>query len=216
MTDHPTLPPLLDGPELPPDEFDPENVYGLLAEFTEPDEVLKAARAAYEHGYRQMDAYSPMPVEGLSDAIGFHRNRLPMIVLTAGVIGGFGGFFLQWYTSTIYYPVIIAGRPFNSWPAFVPITFELTILLASLAAVIGMFWLNGLPRPHHPLFHVPGFAQASTSRFFLCLQSNDPLFDLDKTRLFLEQYQPQVVSLVEFEPRQEEEDQTDQTDPSLN
>lgn len=206
MTDQPTLPPSPgDGPDHgPAAAIDPANVYGLLAEFLHTEEIVAAARASYAHGYRQMDAYSPMPVEGLSEAIGFGRNRLPMIVLVGGLLGGFGAFFMQWFSATIHYPLIIGGRPFNSWPAFIPITFELTVLIASFAAVLGMFWLNGLPRPHHPVFNVPGFALASRSRFFLCLQSNDPLFDLDKTRMFLEQFHPKEISLVEFEPRRPE------------
>lgn len=205
MSEHTTLPPTLGGPDQPPPgEIDPGNIYGLLAEFVHPEEVVAAARGAHAHGYRQMDAYSPMPVEGLDHAIGFGRNRMAMIVLIGGVLGGLGGFFMQWFSATIHYPLIIGGRPYNSWPAFIPITFEMTILIASFSAVFGMFWLNGLPRPHHPVFNVPRFALASGSRFFLCVQSNDPLFDPDKTRLFLEQFHPAEISLVEFEPRLQE------------
>ncbi len=202
MTDHPTpTPPTGDDPAA---AIDPANVYGLLAEFLHTEEIVGATQAAYVHGYRQMDAYSPMPVEGLAEALGFRRNRLPMIVLIGGLIGGFGAFFMQWFSATTHYPIIVGGRPFNSWPAFIPITFELTVLIAAFSAVLGMFWLNGLPRPHHPVFNVPSFALASRSRFFLCIQSNDPLFDLDKTRMFLEQFHPKDIALVEFEPRHPE------------
>lgn len=206
MSDRPSHapPPLSDpGPD-PAPEPEPSNVYGLMAEFEHPEDVVEAARAAYERGYRQMDAYSPMPVEGLSEALGFRRNRLPTIVFAGGLVGGLTGFFMQWYSAVVHYPIIVGGRPFNSWPSFIPITFELTVLFAAFAAVLGMFWLNGMPRPHHPVFNVPSFALASRSRFFLCLQSNDPLFDLRETRTFLDGLHPRAVSVVEFEPRRPE------------
>ena len=171
-------------------------VYGLLAEYLHPEDVVAAARRAYERGYRNMDAYSPFPVEGLAEAIGFHRNRMPLIVLIGGLIGGLGGYFMQWYSATIHYRYDIGGRPYHSWPMFVPITFELTVLCAALAAVFGMLGLNGLPRPHHPVFHVPSFALASRSRFFLCIQSIDPLFDLAATRRFLEETAPKEIAVV--------------------
>jgi hypothetical protein len=186
------------GPRLDEGMEEPPRVYGLVAEFLHPEEIVEAAEAAYEHGYRQMDAYSPMPVEGLAEAIGFRRNRLPMIVLIAGICGGLGGFFMQWFSATIHYPIIVGGRPFNSWPSFMPITFELTVLISAFAAVLGMLGLNGLPRPHHPIFNAPGFALASRSRFFLCIQSNDPLFDPEKTRLFLRQHHAHEISVVHF------------------
>jgi hypothetical protein len=171
-------------------------VYGLMAEYTSPDDVLAAARRAYAEGYRRMDAYTPFPVEGLAEAIGFTRNRMPLIVLIGGLLGGLGAYFMMWYSATIHYPINVGGRPFHSWPAFIPITFELTILGASFAAVLGMLGLNGLPMPHHPVFNVPGFALASRNRFFLCIQSDDPKFDLNATRQFLEGLGPNKVSLV--------------------
>ena len=161
-------------------------LYGLLAEFDNPDDLLRAADAAYAAGYRRMDAYTPFPVEGLSEAIGFHHTRLPWIVLAGGIIGGLSGYFLQYYTSVIDYPLNIGGRPLHSWPAFIPVTFETTILGAALSAVLGMLALNGLPMPYHPVFHVPQFELASRNRFFLCIEARDPKFDLDQTRAFLE------------------------------
>jgi hypothetical protein len=172
------------------------HVYGLLAEFLRPEAVVEAARRAYERGYRNMDAYSPFPVEGLAEAIGFRRNRIPLIVLIGGLVGGLGGYFMQWFSATIHYPYLVGGRPYHSWPAFLPITFELTVLCAAFAAVFGMLGLNGLPRPHHPVFYVPGFALASRSRFFLCIQAIDPLFDLEETRRFLEGLGSKEVSYV--------------------
>jgi hypothetical protein len=171
-------------------------VYGLLAEFAAPAEVLEATRRAYDHGYRMMEAYTPFPVEGLAEALGFHRNRIPAVVFIGGLLGGLGGFFMQWFSAVIHFPLNIGGRPLNSWPAFIPITFETTVLMASLAAVLGMLGLNGLPRPHHPVFNVPSFALASRNRFFLCLQARDPLFDVDATRRFLEELNPQEISVV--------------------
>ena len=174
----------------------PSGVYGLLAEFDKPQDVVAATRDAYAHGYRFMEAYTPFPVEGLAESLGFERNGIALVVLIGGVIGGLGGFLMQWYSAVVHYPLDVGGRPFNSWPMFMPITFELTILAASLSAVLGMLGLNGLPRPHHPLFNVPGFALASRNRFFLCLQARDPLFDIEASRRFLEQRAPRTISVV--------------------
>ena len=173
-------------------------VYGLMAEFVAPDEVLEATRRAHERGYRRMDAYSPIPVEGLDEALGFRRSRMATVVLIGAVVGAVGGYFMQWYSAVVDYPLDIGGRPFHSWPAFIPITFETTVLCAALAAVLGMLGLNGLPRPHHPVFNVPGFVRASHNRFFLCIQSIDPLFDREATRRFLEESHPQDVSEVDW------------------
>jgi hypothetical protein len=172
--------------------------YGLMAEYTEPDALLEAARGAYEHGYRKMDAYTPFPVEGLAEVIGFTHNRLPLLVLLGGLLGGLGAYFMMWYSAVINYRLNVGGRPYHSWPAFIPITFELTVLGASFAAVLGMLGLNGLPRPHHPVFNVPGFALASRNRFFLCIEADDPKFDLAETRRFLEGLAPRSVSEVPF------------------
>lgn len=160
--------------------------YGLLAEFETADELLSATRAAREQGYARMEAYSPFAVEGLPEALGFYRTRMPLVVLIGGILGCLGGYLLAYYCAAIAYPLNIGGRPLNSWPAFIPVTFEMTILIASLAAVLGMLALNGLPMPHHPLFNISQFDRATQDRFFLCIRSDDPQFDAQATRLFLE------------------------------
>jgi hypothetical protein len=175
---------------------DSTSVYGLLAEFETPHDVVTATRHAYERGYRMMEAYTPFPVEGLAEALGFHHNGIARVVLIGGLIGGLGGFFMQWFSAVVHFPLDIGGRPYNSWPAFIPITFELAVLSAALAAVFGMLGLNGLPRPHHPVFNVPSFALASRNRFFLCIQARDPLFEIEDTRRFLEEHAPKAISVV--------------------
>ena len=171
----------------------PSRIYGLLAEFDRPDDLLEAAHKAREAGYTRMEAYTPFPVHGLASALGFHHTRLPLIVLIGGIVGAVGGFFMQWYANVVSYPINIAGRPLNSWPAFIVITFELTILCAGLAAVLGMLALNGLPQPYHPLFNIKRFEMASRSLFFLSLQRRDPKFDLSETRRFLETLNPKAI-----------------------
>jgi hypothetical protein len=173
-------------------------IYGLMAEFQETDVLVEAARRCYADGYRRMDGYSPMPIEGLAEAMGFERNGLPQVVFAGGLFGAIAGFALQWYSAVIDYPVNIGGRPLNSWPAFIPITFETTVLCASLAAVFGMIALNGLPKPYHPVFNVEGFELASRSHFFLCVMSDDPKFDVVATRAFLESLGPASVQEVRF------------------
>jgi hypothetical protein len=170
--------------------------YGLMAEFDRPEPLLKAARQARAAGYRHMDAYAPMPVEGLADAIGFRSNAVPVIVLCFGIAGAIGAFTLCWWMTVIAYPHIVAGRPLNSWPAYVPITFEGMVLIAALSAVIGMLALNGLPQPYHPVFNVPEFERASRDKFFLCIEAADPKFDADATRQFLEELNPEEVMEV--------------------
>ncbi len=171
-------------------------IYGVMAEFNTTKDVLHAARRAREEGYRRMDAYSPFPVEGLSEAIGFSHSRLPVITLIGGLIGCFGGFFLQYYPNVMGFPLDIGGKPFDSWPAFIPITFELTILCAGISTVVGMIWLNKLPTPYHPVFNVPRFQLASQDRFFLCIQSKDPQFELDAVVRFLKDLNPREVNVV--------------------
>jgi hypothetical protein len=171
-------------------------IYGLMAEFDDPNALVLAATSAHEAGYRRMDAYSPFPIEELHHALGSHASRLPLIVLIGGVVGCIGGFLLQYWTMAVAYPLNVGGRPFNSWPAFIPVTFECTILGAALSAVFGMLALNGLPMPYHPVFNVPRFALASRSRFFLCIEARDKRFDVEGTRQFLESLNPREVSTV--------------------
>jgi Alternative complex III, ActD subunit len=175
-----------------------EGIHGVIAEFDGPEELVAAAERAYAEGYRQMDAYTPFPVHGLADAIGHRGKHLPLIVLAGGLVGGLGGFLMQAYATVINYPINVGGRPFFSWPAYVPITFELTVLGAVIAAVFGMLILNGLPQPYHPVFNVPNFELASRSHFFLCIESRDPQFDRAGTARFLESLAPQSVAEVPF------------------
>jgi hypothetical protein len=162
-------------------------IYGLMAEFDSPEALVKASHRAFAEGFRRMDAYSPFPVDGLAEAIGFHRTRVPLIVLIGGLLGCVGGFWLQYWVSVIDYPINIGGRPLNSWPSFIPVTFELTILLAALAAFFGVLALNRLPMPYHPVFNVERFELASRNRFFLCIEAADTNFDLERTRRFLDE-----------------------------
>jgi hypothetical protein len=160
-------------------------IYGLLAEFADADALVTATRQAYAKGYRRMDAYSPFPIEELSEALGFRKTRLPLIVLIGGILGCATGFGMQYYSAVISYPLNVGGRPFNSWPSFIPVTFEMTILGAALFAVLGMLALNGLPMPYHPVFNVPKFALATRDRFFLCIEATDVAFDRVETANFL-------------------------------
>jgi hypothetical protein len=159
--------------------------YGVIAEFENPTDVVAAARRAHDEGYRRMDAYSPYPIEALSEAVGHGRNWLPLIVLVGGIVGLVGGYGLQYYLSVINYPLNVGGKPLHSWPAFIPITFETTVLGAALAAIFGMLALNGLPEPYHPVFNAPNFALATRDRFFLVIESRDPKFDRARTSDFL-------------------------------
>jgi len=160
-------------------------LHGLLARFHSPEELVKASRAVHEAGYRKVDAYSPYPMEEVIEALDLHHSHVPKIVLAGGVVGLLAGWGLQYWASVIEYPMNIGGRPFNSWPAFVVPSFEMTVLFAALGAVVGMLALNGLPQPYHPVFNVESFALASRDRFFLCVEAEDPRFDLPTTRALL-------------------------------
>ncbi len=170
-------------------------VYGFLAEFESATDLVEATRRAYAEGYRKMDAYSPFPIEEAADALGFHKTRVPLVVLVGGILGGSAGYLLQWWINTIAYPLNVGGKPMHAWPSFIVVTFEMTVLFAGLAALFGMLALNGLPMPYHPLFNVPRFAMASRDRFFLCIEAADPKFDLSLTRDFMESLRPHGVVL---------------------
>lgn len=171
-------------------------IYGLLAEFDNVNDAVIAARRTYAAGYRKIDAYSPFPVEELSEAIGFHKNGVALVCLVGGLLGCTGAFILQWWINTISYPINIGGRPLNSWPSFIIVTFEMTILFSGLSAVFGMLALNGLPMPYHPVFNVPRFEFASKDRFFLIIFSSDKNYDAAHTRQFLEGLNPISVAEV--------------------
>ena len=173
-----------------------EGLYGVIAEFNDPQTLLDAANATREAGYTSIDAFSPFPIHGLDEAIGFHKSRLNMIVLGMGLLGGLSGFLMCWYANVIAYPLNIGGKPYNSWPAWIPITFEMTILLAAFGAVFGMLALNGLPMPYHPVFNVRRFDSASRDKFFLVIQARDPKFKLDEARSFLQALGPREVTDV--------------------
>src|ERR671913_469842 len=171
-------------------------IYGLMAEFDTPTELVNAAERTRLAGYRDFDAYSPIPIEELSEAMGMRRTRLPLIVLIGGICGGLAGYGLEYWSSVIEYPMNVGGRPFHSWPQFIPVTFETTVLGAALAAFVGMWALNNLPQPYHPVFNVPAFARASLDRFFLCIEATDPRFDRHATAKFLESLHPVGVTEV--------------------
>ena len=171
-------------------------VYGLLAEFDSPHQLAAATWAARSQGYRRLDAFSPFGIDEVANALDFQKTSVPLVVLIGGILGGLGGFLLQYWVSTIAYPINIGGRPMNSAVAFVVITFECTILGGALSALLGMLALNGLPQPYHPLFNVPEFARASKDRFFLVIESKDPMFDARATREFLLTLNPKTLSEV--------------------
>jgi hypothetical protein len=172
-------------------------IHGLLAEFSDANELVAAAHQTHAAGYTRFDCYTPFPVEELAEAMGHRPSRLPLLVLIGGLLGGLAGYALCYWTSVIDYPLIVGGRPFNSWPSFIPVTFECTVLGAALTAVLGMLALNGLPMPYHAVFNVPRFALASRDRFFLCIEAADPKFDIDETWGFLSRMRPRQVSQVD-------------------
>ncbi len=171
-------------------------IYGMMAEFDSASDLVAAARRTHEEGYHKIDAYSPFPVEGLAEEIGFRKNGVPLVVLIGGLLGCMSGYALQYWISAVSYPINVGGRPYNSWPAFIVVTFEMTILFAGLAAVFGMLALNGLPMPYHPVFNVPRFAFATRDRFFLIIFSSDAKYDAVATRAFLETLGPRSISEV--------------------
>jgi hypothetical protein len=173
-------------------------LYGLMAEFDTPTKLVKAAERVRLAGFKNFDAYSPIPIEELSEAMGMQRTRLPLIVLLGGIFGGIGGYGLEYWTQVIAYPMNIGGRPFHSWPHFIPVTFETTVMGAALSAFFGMWIRNGLPQPYHPVFNVPEFVRASTDRFFLVIETADPRFDRQATERFLQGLQP--VGVFEVAP----------------
>ena len=166
-------------------------IYGLMAEFRTAEQILEATRRARQEGYRQMDAYTPYTVEGLAEELDLPRTRVPFVVLMGGLVGAGIGFFMQYWSMAVDYPLNVGGRPHNSWPVFIPVTFELMVLVAAFAAILGMFFLNGLPQPYHPVFNVARFARATQDRFFLCIEALDPQFDLERTRQFLANLHPE-------------------------
>ena len=170
--------------------------YGVMAEFEDPTSLVNAARAAYEMGFRKLDAYTPFPIEELNDILHLHKNMLPLIVLCGGVLGALTGYLLQYFVTVIYFPINVAGRPLHSWPSYIVITFELTILFGSIATVLGLLGLCGLPMPYHPVFNVPRFSAASRDRFFLCIEAKDPMFNVQTTSRFLESMDAKEVSEV--------------------
>jgi Alternative complex III, ActD subunit len=173
-----------------------KELYGLMAEFDDANALVEATKRTYAEGYRKMDAYSPFPIEAVWEAMHVNDRRVQLFILLGGIAGGLAGFGLCYWVSTTAYPLNVGGRPLNSWPMFIPVTFECTILGASFAAVLGMLALNGLPMPYHPVFNVPRFALASRNRFFLCIEARDPKFDLGRTRGFLETLGPREVTTV--------------------
>lgn len=173
------------------------HIYGVIGEFETPQQIISAAEKAHQAGYRDVDAYTPFPIEGLAEALGSKSTLVPLICLTGALCGGLGGFFFQYWVNVSSYQQNIGGRPFNSWPAFIPVTFEMTILFASLFAVFGMLALNRLPQPHHPLFNAKRFSHASNDRFFLCIEAKDPKFSVSDATRFLQEISAQNVTEVE-------------------
>ena len=170
--------------------------HGLMAEFASAQQLVDAAHAARHEGYKSMDAYSPFPIEALDDAIGIPHTKLPTLVFCGAITGAFAGFALETWVSLFAYPLNVGGKPLFSWPSFVPVAYECTILAAALTAVFGMIILNGLPQPYHPVFNVKRFALASRDSFFLCIEAVDQKFDLEGTRAFLERLGAREVSTV--------------------
>jgi hypothetical protein len=172
-------------------------IWGLLAEFETPQDLVRAASAVRDAGYTKWDAHTPFPLHGLDDAMGIKPTRLPYLVLGAAATGTICGLLMQWWMNAVDYPLIISGKPFNSLPADIPVTFELTVLLASLTAFIGMLVANALPRFHHPLFGSARFRRVTTDAFFIAIEAGDPRFDRETTERLLVEARATSVSPVE-------------------
>jgi Protein of unknown function (DUF3341) len=164
-----------------------DRLYGLLAEFESAEDLLRAAERLRARGYRQLEGYTPFPLDGLAKTLGFEERRLPFLALAGGIVGGVGGISMQWYLNAYDYAINVGGRPLDAWPAFAIPAFEMTVLGAVLAVVLGMLWLNGLPRLHHPLFDAPHFERVTRDRFLLSIEYGDPRFDRRETHALLEQ-----------------------------
>jgi Protein of unknown function (DUF3341) len=163
-----------------------DRLHGLMAEFDSVEDLVRATEQAYAQGYRAMDAYSPFPVEELSEALGFRTKAVPLLALAGGLTGVVTGFGMQAGIHAVLLPINVGGRPLVSWPAFIPVTFEMGVLFSALFTLVGLLVLNGLPEPYHPVFHVPAFGRATRDRFFLCIEARDARFDVLQTRLFLQ------------------------------
>jgi len=174
-----------------------EAIHGILAEFAKPADIYHAAEKVRDAGYSRWDAYTPFPIHGMEDAMGVKRTRLPLLVALIGLSGAGLGFLMQWWMSSVDYPLVTQGKPYASWQAFVPITFELGILSTAFATLIGMLALNGLPRWHHPLFKKERFLASSDDRFFVCIEAGDSKFHPDRTRALLEEAGATSIELVE-------------------
>ena len=170
--------------------------YGFIAQFPDAEQLVDAVRAARREGYERMDAYTPYAIDGLADELRNRDDRVPWIVFICGVTGASLGFLLQYYVTCVDFPMNIGGRPNFSWPSYIPITFECGVLLASFGALIGMLMLNGLPRPHHPLFNVPAFDEVTNDKFFLCIEAEDAKFSKQDTRQFLQNLGSELVEEV--------------------
>ena len=174
------------------------NLYGLLAKFDRQEDLVAATNRVYDAGYRKFDAYTPYPVQELSRTMGLKPSPLPLVILAAGIIGGLAGFLMQTYATVIDYPQNIGGRPLFSWPTYIPITFELIILFASLAGILGLFFFTRFPQPYHPVFNSEDFNEhASQDSFYLDIEASDPKFNLDQTRRFMQELGAVQVSEIE-------------------
>jgi hypothetical protein len=177
-------------------EVEEPRLYGIMAEFDTAEQLLQATRRAYRAGFRAMDTYTPFPVDGLDEALGVHSAAVPLIGLIGGMVGAATGYAMQFFVHAISLPINVGGRPFNSWPAFIPVTFEMGVLFSALSLLVGLMILNGHPEPYHPVFNVEAFARASRDRFFLCIEARDRQFEPAATRRFLQELGAREVADV--------------------